>query len=353
MKKVILFVTGAAGGAQRVTVTIAKMLDKSRFEVKLVISSTKECELSKFVPDDLPVEYMNEQHLRLKAFFKMLQMLRLEKPDYAFASMSLLCIFLIIICNAPSNLQRQRDKFFASLCRYAIKSGLVTKLVKRFFPDAYKVVAQTPMMRQEMIEILGVPESKCYQLYNPIDTDYIDSCIVSTSPYDVSDSYKFVAIGRCAHQKGFDLLIRALKQVREVKPNTHVYIVGTKSNDYYGNSLDMLVNELDLADYVHFEGFQSNPYKYLYHSDCFVLSSRDEGLPNVLIESAYLKKQAIAYKCIPIVSEIISDGINGLCVEPEDITGLANAMIKIQSLDLNSASTYYPSSAKEYNSLFQ
>ena len=352
MKKVILFVTGAAGGAQRVTVTIAKMLDKSRFEVKLVISSTKECELSKFVPGDLPVEYMNEQHLRLKAFFKMLQMLRLEKPDYAFASMSLLCIFLIIIC-----------KYFVRGVKPIVRGqinpshwgnkGLVPKLVKRFFPDAYKVVAQTPMMRQEMIEILGVPESKCYQLYNPIDTDYIDSCIVSTSPYDVSDSYKFVAIGRCAHQKGFDLLIRALKQVREVKPNTHVYIVGTKSNDYYGNSLDMLVNELDLADYVHFEGFQSNPYKYLYHSDCFVLSSRDEGLPNVLIESTYLKKQAIAYKCIPIVSEIISDGINGLCVEPEDITGLAKAMIKIQSLDLNSASTYYPSSAKEYNSLFQ
>lgn len=352
MKRVILFVTGAAGGAQRVTVTIAKLLDKSRFQVKLVISSSNDCELSKFVPADLPVEYMNEKHLRLNAFFKMLKMLRKEKPDYAFASMSLLCVYLIICC-----------KWFVRSVKPIVRGqinpshwgnkGLVPKLVKRLFPYAYKVVAQTPMMRHEMIEILGVPESKCYQLYNPIDTDYIDSCIVSTSPYDVSDNYKFVAIGRCAHQKGFDLLIRALKLVREIKPNTHVYIVGAKSDDSYSNSLDRLVNELDLADYVHFEGFQSNPYKYLYYSDCFVLSSRDEGLPNVLIESTYLKKQAIAYKCIPIVSEIISDGINGLCVEPEDITGLAKAMINIQSLDLNSASTYHPSSAFEYNSLFQ
>ena len=69
--------------------------------------------------------------------------------------------------------------------------------------------------------------------------------------------------------------------------------------------------------------------------------------------STYLKKQAIAYKCIPIVSEIISDGINGLCVQPEDVTALAKAMIKIQSLDLNSSSSYFPSSAVEYNNLFQ
>lgn len=352
MEKVILFVTGAAGGAQRVTVTIAKMLDKSRFNVKLVISSTNKCELSKFVPDELSVEYMNEEHLRLRAFFKMLKILRREKPDYAFASMSLLCIYLIISC-----------KYFARSVKPIVRGqinpshwgnkGLVPKLVKLFFPKAYKVVAQTPMMRQEMIDILGVPESKCYQLYNPIDTEYIDRCIAAASPYDTSDSYKFVAIGRCAHQKGFDLLIQALKQVHEVKPNTHVYIVGTKSDDSYCNTLDQLVKELGLVEYVHFEGFQSNPYKYLYHSDCFVLSSRDEGLPNVLIESTYLKKQAIAYKCIPIVSEIISDGINGLCVQPEDVTALAKAMIKIQSLDLNSSSSYFPSSAVEYNNLFQ
>lgn len=351
-KKVILFVTGAAGGAQRVTVTIAKMLDRQKFDVTLVISASEDCELSKFVPQDLTVEYLNEDHLRLSAFVKMLRMLRRNKPDYAFASMSLLCIYLIICCRYFVRGVRPIVRGQINPSHWGNK-GVVPKLVKIFFPKAYKVVAQTPMMHQEMIDILGVPESKCIQLYNPIDTAYIDSNITAESPYAKSDQYNFVAIGRCAPQKGFDLLVKAFSKVVSVMPNSHVYIVGTKSDDAYCQELDKLVSDLNMHGHVHFEGFQSNPYKYLYYSDCFVLSSRDEGLPNVLIEATYLKKQSIAYTCIPIVSEIISDGVNGLCVPPEDIDALAEAMIKIQSMDLNTCSLYRPSSAKDYNSLFQ
>ena len=116
--------------------------------------------------------------------------------------------------------------------------------------------------------------------------------------------------------------------------------------------LDRLIIENNLQDNIHELGLQKNPYKYIYYSDCFVLSSRYEGLPNVLIESTYLEKQAVAFKCIPIIEEIIIDHINGLCVEPENVDKLAEAMIQIQSMNLNCASPYNPSSAEDFYSIF-
>lgn len=349
--KVILFVTGAAGGAQRVTVTIAKMLDKTKFNVKLVISGKSDVELSHFVPSDIPVIYLGEDHLRLSCFKKILKILKTEKPEYAFASMSLLCIYIIICCNYLTKGIKPIVRGQINPSHWGNK-GLVPKLVKFFFPKAYKVVAQTPTMRQEMIDILGVPPEKCVRLYNPIDTHRIDECILESNPFKNDNAYKYVAVGRCAEQKGFDLLIRALSIVVKSKPESHVYIVGARPNDEHDKYLDELVREYCLTDKVHFTGFQSNPYKYVKNSDCFVLSSRDEGLPNVLIESTYLKKQAIAYKCIPIITDIIQDGVNGLCVEPENIELLAKAMIDIQSMNLNNESLYRPSSSEDYNNLF-
>ena len=54
--KVIFFVTGGVGGAERVTLTIAKMLDKEKFSPAIIVTDNGSCQLSQFMPADIPVK---------------------------------------------------------------------------------------------------------------------------------------------------------------------------------------------------------------------------------------------------------------------------------------------------------
>jgi len=350
-KKIVFFVTGLVGGAERVTVTIAKLLDRERFEVKLAVLDYEDCPLSMFIPKDIDIIYLNCHRLRDNSLGRMYKLLKNERPDYAFASITFVCMELLFICTyllkGPKPIIRGQINPTAWK-----KHEIAAILAKWLYPKAYKVIAQTPLMRELMITEWKLKDGQCIQLYNPIDKKRIDEGIKDISPYTESNQYKYVATGRCQPQKGFDLLIIAMKKVVEYNQNSHLYIVGRKDESEYAILLDNLCKEYGLTNNVHFVGFQTNPYKFIYNADCFVLSSRDEGLPNVLIESTYLQKQAIAYKCIPVIKDIIQDGENGLCVNPEDIDGLSAAMIKIQSLDLNKPSRYRPASDGEFNRIF-
>ena len=107
-----------------------------------------------------------------------------------------------------------------------------------------------------------------------------------------------------------------------------------------------------MENYIHCVGFQTNPYSYIKYADCFVLSSRWEGLPNVLIEALYLGTPAAAFACIPIIERIVNDGINGYVVKAEDVNGLASAMLdaaKLGRVDF----TYKGAGADDYVNLFQ
>ena len=361
-KKVCFFVSTGVGGAERVTVTIAKMLDCNKYDVKIIVTGSPDSEITKFIPQEMSVLFLNERHLRFSFFKKTKNLLSHDKPDYVFASLASISTPLLVICKFWCKNVRVivrgdiNPRFWTNLSgKRKWKGYFMERLNIMLYPAAYKIVAQTPTMKDGMIKHFGVRPEKCICLYNPIDRHTIDSKVTEASPYAVDEkAYKYVAVGRCDEQKGFDLLISAMKDVVKFNPNSHVYIVGSiaDSNRLIYSSLCQLSEKLRISSNVHFEGFQNNPYKYIKNADCFVLSSRYEGLPNALIESTYLKKQAVAFTCIPIIKEIIQDGINGLLVESENVSMLAQAMIKIQGLNLNSPSQYQPSTDEAFNQLF-
>lgn len=358
---ILFFVSGGVGGAERVTLTIAKLLDKNKFNVKIIITDFPNCPLSKFIPNDIPVIYLSEKHLRFRCLIKMKNIIKKNKADYSFSSMTFVNILLLVCCklfttNVKPIIRGQINPHYWTkhTGKMKIKGWIVEKINRILYPIAYKVVAQTPVMRDGIIKYFGVKPYKCICLYNPIDKLNIEEKIKEKNPYSTkSCCFKYVAVGRCQPQKGFDLLIKAMEKVITYNPNSHVYIVGAITNDTYCKQLFKLVKENGLWNNIHFVGFQSNPYKYIKYSDCFILSSRDEGLPNVLIEATYLHKQSIAYTCIPIIKEIVQNEVNGLLVEPENVEKLAEAMIKIQSLNLNVASNYRPSDDKDFDRLFE
>lgn len=351
MKKILFFVSGGCGGSERVTITIAKMMQQ-KYDVTMVVTSGNNSSISGFIPGNIKTIFLNEQKLHLSAFFKILKTILQQKPDFVFSSLPLLSSFVIISCKLFARKVKVIVRSDNNPSNWIINNKFTYNLVKYIYPFADKIVVQTPKMMNDYINLLGIKKDKCYLRLNPIDTESIENGIKEDNPFSKNLQYKYVAVGRWNYQKGYDLLIKAMKKVVQFYPLSHLYIIGLKPKNEHTAVVDKLILEYNLQNNIHELGLQNNPYKYIYYSDCFVLSSRYEGLPNVLIESTYLKKQAVAFKCIPIIEEIIIDHINGLCVEPENVDKLAEAMIQIQSMNLNCASPYKPSSAKDFYNIF-
>ena len=74
------------------------------------------------------------------------------------------------------------------------------------------------------------------------------------------------------------------------------------------NKLQKYINYNNLKSYVKILNFKTNPYPFIKQTDVFVLSSRYEGLPNVILESLVLRKFAISSRCSTGPKEILLNG---------------------------------------------
>jgi glycosyltransferase involved in cell wall biosynthesis len=128
------------------------------------------------------------------------------------------------------------------------------------------------------------------------------------------------AVGRLTWQKGFDDLIKALAALDD--PNLHLVIAGDGPD--WGD-LRTLANGLDVERRVNFAGFVEDVPGLLADLDLFVLSSRREGHPMVLLEAMATGLPVIATD-VAGVGDTVVDGVDGRLVPPHDVPILAEAM---------------------------
>ena len=123
--------------------------------------------------------------------------------------------------------------------------------------------------------------------------------------------------------KQFDKLIEAYSE--SILPRNNIHLVLLGDGDQKTN-LQQLAKNRKVADKVHFLGFQENPFKYLKNARFFVLSSLNEGLPNVILESLACETPVVAFDCLSGPSEMIVHKKNGLLVENQNVKQLTEAM---------------------------
>ncbi len=200
---------------------------------------------------------------------------------------------------------------------------------------ANRVHTVSDAVREEVAH-LGVNPDKLQTIRCPIDL----------ARYNRDDGSRFraelgmgrhdqliVAVGHAVTVKGWDMLVRAFRQVADEYPQIHLALVGSiDDNDErtYAQDISLYVQKVGISAKVHLLGHRSDIPLCLAGSDIFVLPSRSEGQPLVLMEAMATGIPCIA-AAVGGVPETITHGVNGLMFERENIVQLTDRLSDVLS----------------------
>ena len=163
-------------------------------------------------------------------------------------------------------------------------------------------------------------ETKC--IYNPFDKDFIKRNLkkkVNEKFFFKKNYLNIISVGRLTDQKDH---LTLLKAVNSLNHNFKIRLViigkGTMKR-----KLQKYINEKKLKNKVKLIGYLKNPFPYILKSKILILTSKFEGLPNILLEAQYLKKYIISTNCPTGPKEILLNGKAGDLIKIGDYKKLA------------------------------
>lgn len=304
MKKSIIFILPdlETGGAERIVTTIANHLPRDRFSPSILLLRKEGAYLDLLKPD---VEIIDIQTPRIRNSLKpILLEIKRRKPDIVFSGFGEVNAYLSLFIRLFP-----KTKFIARETN--VVSQHVTRKEIKFFYKFYnnydKIIAQSNDMEVDLIKNFGIKKNKLFKINNPVDVNFIEEKLKqSERPVEFSHQHKnVVAIGNLSARKGFDNLLKVFSRLKN--QNILLHILGD------GKDKEMLLQMKEMLglDHVIFHGKKSNPYQYLKFADLFILSSRYEGFPNVLLEAGTCGIYSLANNCPGGIDEIIIDQVNG------------------------------------------
>ena len=197
-------------------------------------------------------------------------------------------------------------------------TGQAWKVLRRWlYPQAAAVVVLTQSVLGWAAEMVG--EKKAFIIPNSITRNERQA---AKNKGEFPQPF-ILAVGRLAYQKGFEFLLQSFKNVSQPNPEWSLVILGEGSERA---SLEAMVKALNIEDRVHLPGRHPDPMSVMEQAPIFVMSSRYEGFPIVLLEALACGTPSISFNCPSGPAEVIRHGIDGILVPPEDVGALADAM---------------------------
>jgi glycosyltransferase involved in cell wall biosynthesis len=325
-KHVALFVPSLrGGGAEKAMVTLANAFAKKGLKVDLLLAQVE----GPYCKDILPeVRVVNLKSSRvLKSIHKLARYLATEKPGCLLSALNHANIAAIVASSVSGGsckvIVAEQNSIFGSRSSSA-REWLVMKLIGRVYRFADAVVAVSHGVAEDLIRT-GVPEKLIHTIYNPVVSNQLleDSKKPCGHPWLEGDSRPTIlAVGRLEPQKDYVTLIRAFSLVQP-KHKARLLILGEGS---LRSELQTLVDALGLSEEVQLAGFVDNPHAYMSRAALFVMSSRWEGLPTVLIEALACGAAVVSTDCPSGPAEILEGGKWGSLVPVGNAHALADAI---------------------------
>lgn len=202
---------------------------------------------------------------------------------------------------------------------------LLRWLARRLYPRAAAIIAISQGVGDDLAVELKLPREQVHVVYNPVISEEFEKH-ASDAPahpwlHDKSAPV-ILAVGRLRRAKGFDLLLEAFAPVH-ASLGARLIILGEGEER---NALTAQADALGIGAAVSLPGFVENPHAFMARADLFVLSSRYEGLGNVLIEAMACACPVISTDCPSGPREILKDGALGRLVPTENVAALRCAI---------------------------
>ena len=207
--------------------------------------------------------------------------------------------------------------------------GWTSNILKRFifkilfkYPKA--IIVNSIDFKKQLDKKFNI-NSMC--IYNPFDSKIVKKKSMQKINFNFFKNNKktlnIINIGRMVEQKDQMLILKSLDHLKS-KINFRCLILGKGINK---SNLKNYIKEHRLNNKIKLLGFKPNPYPYIKKADIFILSSKFEGLPNVLLEAQYLKKFIISTNCPTGPREILLNGKAGSLIKTGDQNKLESAIL--------------------------
>lgn len=352
--------TLATGGAQRVLLMIAKELAARGHEVDLVLVEKKGSMVGDISEKLNVVRLGTTSNIRTR-----LSLLRLP-----FDTVRLLLLSGVILHKLPEAIRavarleqyirvRQPDAILttlpannlvtawaASLSRVNLRvvvreanllsrhiantSGafwkLIPVLVAKWYPQCSAVVPVSIAVGEDLSRVAAIPPQLIKTINNGVDLDLVGRLAKHTidEPWLLPGEPPIViAVGRLDPQKDYPTLLQAFSLARSEK-RLRLLILGDGGEK---SNLQKMSKELGICEDVRFLGFVDNPYPFIAHASVFVLSSRWEGFPNVLLEALACGCPIVSTDCNSGPAEILDHGRFGRLVPVGHVSALAQVIL--------------------------
>ncbi len=315
------------GGAERVCLALADAFASGGLSVELVLRQARG-ELMDAVPEGVAVHDLAAPRVR-NAFRPLAAYLTARRPRAMLAVMwpiTSLAVWARGAARAPTRVVTA-DHNILSLSgpgRPGLPRLAMTAAMRASYGRADGVVGVSDGVSGDIARLSGLPRGRVTTIYNPITplppAQPADPAVMSAW----GGGPKLVTVGSLKAVKDHPTLLRALALVRKEAP-AKLLIVGEGAERA---RIEALAGELGLTGAAVFAGYHPTPHSYAAEADAFVLSSRTEGLGNVLVEAMACGTPVVSTDCPTGPREVLADGRYGRLTPVGDPAALAAAILE-------------------------
>jgi glycosyltransferase involved in cell wall biosynthesis len=315
------------GGAERIMLNLAKGITDRGYLVDLVLGRA-EGPFMGDVPNSVRVIDLKAPRVLLSTS-AVVKYLRSERPSALLSILyaNIIALWARRLAGVPVRVILAEHNTLSSVAKgeHDLRFQLFPILARGFYPSADGIVAVSDGVADDLAKSIKMRRERVQVIYNPIVTPELfeKASIPLDHPwFRPGQPPVLLAVGRLTGQKAFDVLIRAFALVRKDR-DLRLLILGEGEER---PSLEALIKEHQLEQDVSLPGFVTNPYAYMKQAAAFILSSRWEGLPTVMVEAMALGTPIISTDCPSGPQEILMGGKFGRLVPVDDPFALATAI---------------------------
>ena len=328
-KKIVIFMPSIEdGGVEKNLFLISDFLSKNIDDIYIITGSKKfkkKFNRLNFITPKFNLDKCSKKIKYLFCLFELCKLIIRKKRLVIFSfQANLYCILISKLFNTKVIVRSNSSPSGWS------KNILKKRLFKLILGWADTIIVNSLDFKNEYKKKFNL---KTIMIYNPLNKKEIIKLSKKRIDFPFFNKskklLKLINIGRFSDQKDQLTLLKSVNELKEII-NFKLLIIG---RGMCLNKLKEYINEKKLNKNVKILGFKKNPFPYLKKADIFILTSKYEGLPNVLLEAAVLKKNIISTNCPTGPKEILKSGKYGLLCNIGDYRQISKKILYYNSMN--------------------